>query len=72
MISRKATRRRAGGSLSDKKTAGSGQGRSWPVGQCRTPLAWYPAYNRLITLVRTKSDSFVLPPALVKKAAWRD
>jgi hypothetical protein len=74
MISRKINRHRKAGKSHSPQTpppAGGANG-DWPVAQCRKPLPWYPAPNRLITLVRTKSDSFVLPPALVKKASWRD
>ena len=44
----------------------------WPVRQCRQRLAWFPARHRLIGLVRSSRDSFVLPPAVVRKATWRD
>ena len=45
---------------------------SWPVTQDRRRLIWFPATCRLISLVRGAVDSFVLPPAIVRKAVWRD
>jgi len=44
----------------------------WPVRQQRRRLRWFPAGQRLIGLVRASPDNFVLPPAIVRKAAWRD
>ena len=44
----------------------------WPVRQDRRRLVWFPARQRLIGLVRGKRDCFVLPPAVVRKATWRD
>lgn len=44
----------------------------WPVRPVRQRLAWLPAKHRLIGLVRTHKDGFVLPPAVVRKATWRD
>ena len=44
----------------------------WPVTFERPELKWFPASSRLIGLVRSNIDNFVLPPAVVRKAAWRD
>lgn len=44
----------------------------WPVSYHRVPLPWFPARHRLIGLVRSAKNSFVLPPAVVRKASWRD
>ena len=44
----------------------------WPVNLQRERVKWFPARYRLISLVRTAKDSFVLPPAVVRKAAWRE
>ena len=45
----------------------------WPVSQQRPHMRWYPTRQRLIGLVRCSSaDSFVLPPAIVRKASWRE
>lgn len=44
----------------------------WPVGQDRQRLEWFPAGQRLIGLVRGRADCFVLPPAVVRKANWRE
>ena len=44
----------------------------WPIGQVRQPVKWFPARQRLIGLIRSHADSFVLPPAVVRKACWRD
>ena len=45
---------------------------SWPLGHDREPPAWLPAGNRLINLVRSHPDSYVLPPAVIRKANWRE
>gem|GEM_PF-1689585 len=45
---------------------------NWPVSQDRHRLRWFPARQRLIGLVRGSRDSFVLPPAVVRKASWRE
>ncbi|MCF7958602.1 MAG: hypothetical protein K9M57_09165 [Phycisphaerae bacterium] len=45
---------------------------TWPVSFQWSPVKWYPANSRLIGLVRNNVDNFVLPPAVVRKAAWRD
>jgi len=44
----------------------------WPVRQDRQPVYWFPAKQRLIGLVRTHKDGFVLPPAVVRKATWQE
>ncbi len=44
----------------------------WPVGPQRQRLEWFPAGQRLIGLVRGRADCFVLPPAVVRKANWRE
>jgi hypothetical protein len=46
--------------------------RDWPVHQDRQPVNWFPARQRLIGLVRTHKDGFVLPPAIVRKATWQE
>ena len=48
------------------------RGKDWPVGMVRTEVRWFPASSRLIWLVRANIDKFVLPPAVVRKAAWRE
>ena len=48
------------------------QATGWPVSQDRHRLAWFPAGQRLIGLVRGKGDCYVLPPAVVRKASWRE
>ncbi len=45
---------------------------NWPVHQDRQPVNWFPAKQRLIGLVRTHKDGFVLPPAVVRKATWQE
>jgi len=44
----------------------------WPVDHERQRVRWFPASHRLISLVRGNLDSYVLPPAVVRKASWRD
>ena len=44
----------------------------WPVVHDRQRVPWFPASHRLISLVRGNRDSYVLPPAVVRKASWRD
>gem|GEM_PF-1774095 len=44
----------------------------WPVEQERAEIRWFPASSRLIGLVRANVDKFVLPPAVVRKACWRE
>ncbi len=44
----------------------------WPVSFQWSSIKWYPASTRLIGLVRTNGENFVLPPAVVRKAHWRD
>ena len=44
----------------------------WPIGLERGPRAWFPAQARMIGLIRANKDSYVLPPAVVRKAAWRE
>ena len=44
----------------------------WPVRHMRHRPVWFPARYRLIGLVRASVDSFVLPPAVVRKATWRE
>jgi len=44
----------------------------WPVRQIRHRVAWFPARHRLIGLVRALSESFVLPPAVIRKPSWRE
>ena len=44
----------------------------WPLVPQRQRPQWFPTRQRLIGLVRSSRDSFVLPPAIVRKAAWRD
>ena len=56
------------------QTVGKGRDffQSWPGPSVRCRPRWFPAGNRLIGLVRSNKGSFVLPPAMVRKAAWRD
>jgi len=44
----------------------------WPVTTKRTPISWYPAQCRLIGLIRSNEQSFVLPPAVIQKPVWRE
>lgn len=44
----------------------------WPLRCQREPVKWSPARYRLIDLVRSSSDAFVLPPAVIRKALWRE
>ena len=53
------------------RTHANGSG-SWPLAPVRRRLSWFPARHRLIGLVRASDGCFVLPPAMVRKAAWRD
>ncbi len=46
--------------------------RGWPIGLERGPRVWFPAQARMIGLIRANKDSYVLPPAVVRKAAWRE
>jgi len=46
--------------------------KKWPMPMERVEVKWFPARNRLIGLVRANGDKYVLPPAVVRKAAWRD
>jgi hypothetical protein len=55
-------------SQSDKSACAT----KWPVSQVRLRPAWFPARQRLIGLVRRRGESYVLPPAVVRKAAWRE
>lgn len=48
------------------------KGENWPVRLERGPGSWFPAQQRMIGLIRGNRDSFVLPPAVVRKAAWRE
>jgi len=48
------------------------QSKRWPVSYEQPNIKWFPASNRLIGLVRANLDKFVLPPAIVRKAAWRE
>ena len=54
------------------ETCKSGSLETWPVAQDRCRIDWFPAEQRLIAMVRNSSDSFVLPPAVVRKASWRE
>jgi len=45
---------------------------NWPRWQVHNRLSWFPPHNRLIGLVRDNEGSFVLPPAVVRKAHWRE
>lgn len=59
----------------ERKKTGSRHGKqshSWPVRWDRPEVRWFPASSRLIGLVRANVDKFVLPPAVVRKASWRD
>jgi len=58
----------------DRKGVSTGETRSsdWPVDHDRQRVRWFPARHRLISLVRGNRDSYVLPPAVVRKAPWRD
>ncbi len=58
-----------GSSLS---SAGGDRSSDWPVDHDRQRVRWFPASHRLISLVRGNRDSYVLPPAVVRKASWRD
>ena len=58
--------RNAGGSIFTE------QSKRWPVNYEQPNIKWFPASNRLIGLVRANLDKFVLPPAIVRKAAWRE
>ncbi|MBI9017030.1 MAG: hypothetical protein JEZ07_07210 [Phycisphaerae bacterium] len=44
----------------------------WPTDFCNHNIKWFPAETRLIGQIRANVDSFILPPAVVRKAAWRD
>ena len=50
----------------------TGAKENWPVAFQRPIIRWFPAGNRLIGLIRANVDSFVLPPAIVRKANWRE
>jgi len=52
-------------------SASAGEG-GWPLSPERHRVRWFPARQRLIGLIRASTDSFVLPPAIVRKASWRD
>ena len=54
----------------DKKT--SNPQINWPGSLERAEVKWFPASTRLIELVRANTDKFVLPPAVVRKASWRE
>ncbi len=56
----------------DSETAKSDSLETWPVVQDRCRIDWFPARQRLIAMVRNCNDSFVLPPAVVRKASWRE
>ena len=45
---------------------------NWPVSHLRNRVQWLPPRNRLISLVRNNPESFVLPPAVIRKANWRE
>jgi hypothetical protein len=44
----------------------------WPVPHLRYQVPWLPPRTRLIGLVRNNPESFVLPPAVIRKANWRE
>ncbi len=44
----------------------------WPVDFDRRFIRWFPAETRLLGRAKANIDSFVLPPSVVRKAAWRD
>ena len=44
----------------------------WPMVRDRQRLRWFPARQRLIGLVRGSRDAYVLPPAVIRKACWRE
>ena len=46
--------------------------KGWPMGLERGPRVWFPAQARMLGLIRANKDSYVLPPAVVRKAAWRE
>jgi hypothetical protein len=48
------------------------QRKTWPVQQKRPAWRWFPAQNRLIAMVHTRMENTVLPPAVVRKASWRE
>ena len=58
----------------ERSVSSTGDSRSsgWPVDHDRQRVRWFPASHRLISLVRGNLDSYVLPPAVVRKASWRD
>ena len=71
MLDRKVRQKTGGfefGSAASVRTAGIG----WPLSPERHRVRWFPARQRLIGLIRASTDSFVLPPAIVRKASWRD
>lgn len=68
----KVTKEKTADFASDKAGARSQKRDAWPVTPERKPLNWYPARYCLIKMVQAKADSFVLPPAVVRKASWRE
>ena len=57
----------------ESKTDDSIRTGKWPVGQERQRPKWFPAPQRLIGQVRQAvAGSAVLPPAVVRKASWRE
>jgi hypothetical protein len=51
---------------------GNAKDKGWPMGLERGPRAWFPAQARMIGLIRANKNSYVLPPAVVRKASWRE
>jgi len=61
------------GQKSRKRKSDSGLRKfNWPFQLERFEMPWYPANSRLIGQVRTNINNYVLPPAMVRKASWRD
>lgn len=45
---------------------------SWPIPHEREAIDWLAPRSRLISLVRNHPDSYVLPPAVIRKPQWRE
>lgn len=66
---RRINKNKGGRKLNESRIAKRGR---WPVELQRGEVRWFPASTRLIGLVRANVDKFVLPPAVVRKANWRE
>ncbi len=56
----------------EPKQEGKKRAAAWPVQQKRPGWCWFPASHRMMAMLHMRMDSTVLPPAIVRKASWRE